>query len=129
MPVSATNDQLRSVSTHVNRKLMRGENMDTFTTSLGDTWVDPLSPSISNILTQASDDLVQYTYVGGKSITTVSYELYGNTSAWWIILYINGYMHPDEISDGATLKVPSAESMQVLLQETAKNNKGMEVTI
>lgn len=129
MAVSATNDQLQSVSTHVNRKLMRGENMDTFTTTLGDPWVDPLSPRIINILEEVKKDLTPYVYVGGKSITTVSFELYGNTSAWWIILYVNGYMHPDEISDGATLKVPSGQAIKTLLQETEKNNRGRQVTI
>jgi hypothetical protein len=129
MPVSATNDQLMAVSTHVNRKLMRGENMGSFTTSLGDKWVDPLDPKIQNILKTVRKDLIQYTYVAGKSITTVSFELYGTTSAWWIILYLNGYMHPDEISDGATLKVPSEGAIMTLLQEAARNNRGREITI
>jgi hypothetical protein len=129
MPVNATFEELRAVSTHVNKKLMRGENMNTFTTSLGDEWVDPLDPAIINIIDQVSKQCDQYTYVAGKSITTVSYELYGNTSAWWIILYINGYMHPDEISDGATLKVPTREAIETLIQEAKKNNRGKEVTI
>ena len=129
MPVPFTQSQLQSVSSNVTKKLLRGENMDTFTTELGDSWVDPLDPRILNILETLSSDLELYTYVAGKSITTVSYELYGTTSAWWIILYVNGYMHPDEISDGALLKVPTGDVMATLLQETAKNNRGKEVRI
>jgi len=129
MPVPFTQSQLQSVSSHVTKKLLRAENMDTFTTELGDSWIDPLDPRILNILETLSGDLELYTYVAGKSITTVSYELYGTTSAWWIILYVNGYMHPDEISDGALLKVPTGNAMAILLQETGKNNRGKEVRI
>ena len=129
MSVPFTQAQLQTVSSHVNKRLMRGENMDTFTTELGDSWIDPLDPRISNILETLSDDLELYTYVGGKSITTVSYELYGTTSAWWIILYVNGYMHPDEISDGALLKVPTSSAMSTLMQDAASNNRGREVRI
>lgn len=129
MAVNLTQEQLSGVSTHSLKALLRAENMDTFTTSLGDEWVDPLDPRITNIIESLQGDLEPYTYVAGKAITTISYELYGTTSAWWIILYVNGYMHPDEISDGSSMKVPSAASINVLLQTTAKNNRGTQVTI
>lgn len=121
--MAITQEQILSVSSHGQKLLLRGENMDIFTTAYNDQWIDPLSPRIINILDRMKQ-LDQYKYVSNKPITTVSYELYGTTSAWWIILYLNGYMHPDEIADGATLKVPRSVDIDILLQETAKNNKG-----
>lgn len=127
--MSLTQTQITALSTHGSKLLLRAENMETFVTSYGDSWVDPLSPRIVDLLDKVKKDLQPYNYTGGKPLTTVSYELYNTTSAWWIILYVNGYMHPDEISDGAILKVPSGESIQVLLRESAKNNRGKVVTL
>lgn len=121
--MAITQEQAQSVSSNAQRLLLRGENMDVFTTAYNDQWIDPLSPRIISILDRMRN-LEQYKYVGGKPITTVSFELYGTTSAWWIILYVNGYMHGDEIADGTTLKVPRQMDIDILLQETAKNNKG-----
>ncbi len=122
--MNLTQEQVRSVSTHGELLLLRGENMDTFVTSYGDQWVDPLTPRITDLQEVFQDSLTQYKYIGGKPITTVSYELYGTTSAWWIILYLNGIMHPDEMSDGMTLKVPTPEAIQSLTRDTVVNNIG-----
>lgn len=129
MPVSLTQSQIASVSSSAVKTLLRAENMGTFTTAYGDEWVDPLDPRIINMLDNFDNSLEQYTYIAGKPITTASFELYGTTSAWWIILYLNGVMHPDEIPDGKVLNVPTREAMAVLLQTTAKNNRGQQVTI
>ena len=129
MPVNLTQSQIASVSSAAVKALLRAENMGTFKSAYGDEWVDPLDPRIINMLSDFENDLEQYTYVSGKTITTVSFELYGTSSAWWIILYLNGIMHPDEIPDGKVLRVPSRSAMAVLLQTTAKNNRGQQVTI
>lgn len=129
MALTITQSQVSAVSSFGVLGLLRAQNMGTFTTSLGDTWVDPLDPAIVNILSTLSASAQLYTYTAGKAITSVSQELYGTTSAWWIILYLNGYMHPDEISDGAVLKVPSQQALTVLLQTTAQNNKGKQVIV
>lgn len=129
MALNVTQEDLSAVSTFAVKGLLRAENMGTFTTTLGDQWVDPLDPTITNILTTLKSDTQLYTYTAGMAITTVSQELYGTTSAWWIILYLNGYAHPDEISDGASLQVPSVLAIQTLLRTTAQNNKGTTVTV
>ena len=126
--MAITQDEVLSVSTHGAKLLLRGSNMDTFTTNYGEDWVDPLTPRMLSILEQLKKDCVQYAYVDGRPLTTISQELYGTTSAWWVILYINGYMHPDEISSGASLKVPSPEIIQLFLQSTKVNNIGQTVT-
>lgn len=129
MALAFSQSQLQAVSSAVQKQLLRSEHMDVFTTALGDQWIDPLSPAVINIINTARKNTTLYSYVGGKPLTTVSFELYDTTSAWWIILYINGYMHPDEISDGATLKVPTTDVIQTLLQVSAQNNRGTQVTI
>lgn len=128
MATDLTQAQISSVSSMALKKVLRAENMGTFTTSLGDEWVDPLDPNIINLVDKFKNSLEQYKYVAGLPMTTISYRLYGYTSAWWIILYLNGYMHENEISDGAMLRVPSAISMNAILREAAANNKGKEVT-
>ena len=128
MATDLTQSQISAVSTQALKKMLRAENMGTFTTSLGDKWVDPLDPTITNLIDTLSKDLEQIKYIVGTPMTTISNQLYGYTSAWWIILYINGYMHSDEISDGAILKVPTAIAMNNVLRETAANNRGKEVT-
>ncbi len=127
MATELTQQQLSSVSSFASKRFLRAEHMNTFTTSLGDKWVDPLDPAIMSILEKVSKDLEQITYVAGTPLTTISFERYDTTSAWWIILYVNGYMHENEIADGAPLKVPSAVVMESLLKETV-NNVGKRVT-
>lgn len=125
--MAITQEQAQSVSTHAQVQLLRGENMDTFTTTYNDSWVDPLTPQMLDTLDRMRSRLKQYKYVGGTPMTTVSFDLYGTTSAWWIILYLNGYMHPDEISDGITLKVPDILDIQSMLRLNVIDNVGRVV--
>lgn len=128
MSINATQQQLAAVSTFASKRLLRAENMGTFTTSLGDMWVDPLDPALTKIIEKLSKDLEQITYVSGTPLTTISFERYDTTSAWWLILYINGYMHENEISDGAPLKVPSVAAIEALSKEI-ENNVGKRVIV
>lgn len=102
--------------------------MDIVTSAYNDPMPDALTPRMLALLELLKKDCRSYNYVGGKPFTTISFELYNTTSAWWIILYLNGYMHPDEVSSGSLLKVPSSEIIQVFLQETKVNNVGKRVT-
>ena len=126
--MTISQDEVTSVSTHGQQLLLRESNMDSFTTSYNDKWIDPLTPRMLDLLEKMMRNLENYDYVGGKPFTTVSYELYGTTSAWWIILYVNGYMHPDEVSSGSLLKVPTDAAIQQFLQDTKIDNIGKTVT-
>lgn len=73
-------------------------------------WYDPLDPKITSIfenITSVSTHDYQR-----DPITTISYNYYGTTSGWWIILAYNGYMHQDEIPAGASLDIPDLDTIK-----------------
>lgn len=91
-------------------------------------WIDPLSPFIIKLRRLDKSKMRQARY-DGKPLTTISYQLYGTTSLWWILLLINGYAHPDEIQRGAVLLVPNAVDIQKVIQVDAKSRKGQIVEV
>jgi len=99
-----------SISTNSQVEISRTNFMDITVTSTGNRWVDPLTPRLLSLL-RSRRDLSPYPY-NGKPITTVSYEVYGTTSAWETILYLNGFQHPDEIPNGSILQIPSTQLVQ-----------------
>jgi len=85
-------------------------------------WVDPLTIAVEKLqeLSRYSSP-VQWT--SNMKITTLSHRLYGNTSLWAVILYLNGYLHPDEIPSGAVLQVPPMQAVSSLLETPSEDTK------
>lgn len=80
-------------------------------------WYDPLDPKINNVIKQAPI-LDYYVYEYQEPITTVAKKKTGTTTTWWIILQFNGFIHPDEITPGTTLRIPDMRAITVGLNRT-----------
>lgn len=101
----ARNDELN------NRNFLRIENMlgkadpilDKLALNSGG-WVNPLNPGFNKALkTLVPMTSVEY---DGTPLPTISASLYGTVDGWSLILAYNGYLHPDEIPNGAVLAIP-----------------------
>lgn len=128
---------VRAISTNADQAYLRGAFLETVPNRLKDLlnldsepehrflkeWVDPLHPLIRKLKRMPKRDMRPITYTGQK-ITTLSYEVYGNTSMWWIPLYVSGYCHPHEVPPGAILYFPSMQRLQELFDVTPKTRRG-----
>lgn len=69
-------------------------------------------------------------YNGIKKFTTICYLLYGNTTVYRIVLIFNGYMHPYEIPQGATLLFPDpTELLNAVTRVTADTSRAARTVI
>lgn len=58
-----------------------------------------------------------------KKFTTLMYERYGNTTCYRIVLTFNGFMHPYEIDEGATVYLPDPTELAQLIQQQILKKK------
>ena len=74
-------------------------------------WVDPLDPRLLKLL----DGVKVYKTItwNGTPLTTLSQRFYGTTSLHFIFLMFNGFIHPQEIPMGTTLKVPTLNTQNI----------------
>ena len=116
--MSDPNDDLEilSVSPQAFPAALRRNFMDTVDDKFGMSWVDPLTPRFLKML-----ELVVTTtpleYNGSDHLTTISDRAYGTTSFWYVILYMNGFQHPDEIPSGTVLNIPTEDFVSRFLAE------------
>lgn len=47
-----------------------------------------------------------HTFTAGQKLTKISYDYYGTTTLWWVILVYNGFFHPLEVPYGIVLLIP-----------------------
>ncbi len=57
----------------------------------------------------------------GASMTALSYDYYGVTNAWQLILAFNGFVSPSHIPSGATVNIPDITGLKAFY---AKSNQG-----
>lgn len=86
-------------------------------------WIDPLSPEIQKIKRLNKSEMRAVRF-DGKPITTISTQIYGTTSLWWVLLLINGYAHPEEIQRGAVLLVPNISDITKIISVEAVSRRG-----
>lgn len=125
MPKPLTQSQAQAISTQANIKYLWSTFLsESFDPVLG-AWVDPLTVDMQSLLNM-TDTRTPIQWTSNMKITTLSYQVYGTTSLWAIILYLNGYSHPDEIPAGATLLLPSQSAIDSLKSDTQliESNKG-----
>jgi hypothetical protein len=115
--------RLSQISTLYSNNLARGPQLDVFSNSLQEQWIDPLTPSFIKFL-KSNFKYVSYTFVASEPLTTLSYRFYDTTSLWYLLLYVNGFMHPEEIPAGAILKIPYKDDIDFLLTETRQTRSG-----
>lgn len=70
-------------------------------------WLNPLDEKVHRALDKTKS-IGPHNYLG-EPITTVAHQYYTNTSAWWLIVAFNGYLHPDEIPTGQDIEIPDLE--------------------
>lgn len=58
-------------------------------------------------------------YAGAIAVTTqvnrpdlVSYDIYGHTQYWWLLMLYNDYTSPLELTSGALVKYPSLTNLE-----------------
>lgn len=81
-------------------------------------WVDPLDPDFMNLLKLPRTIRFEYS---GKPLTTVSQNVYGNSSLWFLILCCTPYYHPHQIPRGEIISVPSVDVLLAYFKNTAEN--------
>lgn len=118
-----------AVSTNSNIQYYRRNFMETVTIN-GVTYLNVLSSTLELLI----NSITQYTsipYDGHSHITTISYQNYGTTTLWWLILKYNGYQNWWLIPNGAMLKIPSLPQIQNFLNQrvTVSNNSNSTSTL
>lgn len=86
-------------------------------------WIDPLSREMRSLLRLDKSKMQRMVYTNQR-ITSLAYDLYGNTSLWYPILLINGYCHPHEIPSGAVLYLPTLSDLNTILRVKPQSTRG-----
>lgn len=86
-------------------------------------WVDPLNPTFKRLRRLKKKDMQAVTY-DGKPITTVAFQAYGTTSLWWVLMYVNGHVHPHEIPRGSVLYIPAMADLAPIIETTTPSRRG-----
>lgn len=90
-------------------------------------WIDPLDQRLLSLLKgKIPYKKINYT---NKPITSLAYEEYYSTTPWWLILMFNGYLHSEDIPDGAPLKIPSMQFISDALDTNKQSGKGKIVRV
>lgn len=108
--------EVEAVSTFGQARFLRRTFLQQVENNLGTKWVDPLSPLYAKLLA-TEIETTPYTYTGHEPITTVCYKIYGTTSLWHVVLYVNGHMHPQEIPTGSVLNMPTLEFIERFVRD------------
>ena len=93
----------------------------------GNQEINYLDPSVYKALQNVTNYQL-YTFSDKDKLVNISYQAYNTTSAWWLILMYNGYLHPYEIPNGTTLKIPSLFDLTSNLYNS-NSNIGQVVTL
>lgn len=141
-PILPSEGELARLSSNASKTMLRGNSIKTVphklqksldlynepsNSPLLHSWVDALHPNMNFKFKKQDYKLV--TYRRSIPLTTMSQEVYGTTSLWWLILRVNGVMHPDELNDGERLKVPSLDAIKSKVLPAIESKKGSVVTV
>lgn len=80
-------------------------------------WDETNLPDIPN---STDDTFIQLNRQQAKRLDSFAYEQYGDPELWWVILQANGIDLPNQVYEGLTLRVPSKETIDRLLEERAE---------
>lgn len=86
-------------------------------------WIDPLNPVIRR-LRKLDKSTMQPIVYNGQKITTLSFQVYGTTSLWYVPLYVSGYCHPHEVPHGSVLYFPALQKITDLFKIDNKSKRG-----
>jgi len=131
----------RRLSSMVDTQLLRGPIMPEVKHKLADQldftyeptnrlllpWVDPLCPKLLKLRRLPKSSMQTIRYTGSKPLTSISAEQYGTTTAWYVILLVSGFVHPQEIPPGAILYLPRLQDIKEILAPRQPNRRGQIV--
>ena len=119
-----------TTSTNVNSKYFLTEYM-AIETVTGDNGEDEQMLDIFDERIQSAMENITSTSTvtyESQQITTISNDVYGNTSLFWYILWYNGFFHPLEIPYGTELVIPSLTDFNNnTAQETSQQGSTVSV--
>lgn len=78
-------------------------------------WIDGLNRKTLTKLKALDKRNMQSVVYDNQLITSISDKYYGTTSLWHIILYVNGILHPQEITRGGVLFIPNKKDIDTIL--------------
>lgn len=64
-----------------------------------------------------------YDWSDEEQITSLSYNIYGNTTEFWMIQFYNGFLDSLELTGGAFLKLPIPQEIEVALKKFEITNE------
>lgn len=123
---SKEQEDYASISTHFRPNALRSTKMEPVNDPVTGDWVNPLQPELIDKL-NGSFDTFSHPYTGSEAMTTIAYRAYETTSLWWVILYVNGFMHPEEIPSGYALIIPTRQSMDEMLADIQETKNGQTI--
>lgn len=53
----------------------------------------------------------------------LAYNIYGDTQYWWILMWYNSFIKPQDIKNGITIKYPSISAIEQLYLTASLNKK------
>lgn len=59
----------------------------------------------------------------------IAHKVYGSTQYWWILLFYNGMVDPEEVVSGMSIRFPSVESLEKLIVAVQRTVRPSEKTI
>lgn len=127
--------EIPAVSSNLNPRYSRTRRMATIPADDGHiepinriAWSDYLDPAVNEGIFDSIRTVQSIKYTG-TPLTTIADAVYGTTTLWWVILQYNGYLHPDEIPNGAQLLIPSAAEVQAAFIKSQEKGRGKIVTL
>lgn len=55
-----------------------------------------------------------FTVVMGDSLSSISFQAYGDSKYWWVIYDVNNLLFPFDLTPGSTLVIPDLEDIFLL---------------
>ena len=67
-----------------------------------------------------ADTYIQLTQQQAHRIDLVAYDLYGDSELMWAIMLANNIEYPNQLVEGAVIRIPARDTINSLLDQTGK---------
>jgi len=65
----------------------------------------------------SNDQYLTLDHLTSKRIDLISYDYYGDSNLWWILLLANDIEYPHQLISGLKIRIPSKETIDNLLTQ------------
>jgi hypothetical protein len=95
----------------------------------GEEFVDIFAPDYTFNLTQAlNPSNMNPVAYEGEHIENLVFDTYTNTSLWWVVMIENGFIHPLEIQEGISVRMPRQQEIDNYTAEN-RSSQGERVVL